>query len=107
MFWHYRQKLTQPPEIKSVKKEQKEYAYGSISGMLWVIDDNRYVISPTAGASEVNCQIEKIKLRKIMSLAVGKYVTVMGKLTYFAHHHPSQVEVHEIEIHSERITDTQ
>jgi len=102
VFLHYRQKLTQPPENQSVKKEQKEYAYGSISGMLWVIDDNQYVIYPTLGASEVHCQIEEIKLRKIMTSAVGKYVTVTGKLTYLAHHHPSQIEVHEIEIHPDK-----
>jgi len=100
VFLHYRQKLTQPPEINQLT-EPKEYAYGSISGMLSVNDDNQYVIYPTLGASYVHCQVDEIKLIKIMAPAVDKYVTVTGKLTYFAHH-PSQIEVHEIEIHPDK-----
>jgi hypothetical protein len=101
VFLHYRQKLTQTPEI-NLLKEQKECAFGSISGTLGEIDDNRYVIYPTLGASEVHCQVFDTKLIKTMASAVGKYITVTGKLAYFAHHHPSQIEVHEIEIHPDK-----
>jgi hypothetical protein len=99
VFLHYRHKLTPMPKIDEVKK-QNESAFGSVSGTLGVTDDNRYVIYPTLGASEVHCHVDETQLIKTMAQAVGKYITVTGQLTYFAnHHHPSQVEVHEIEIH--------
>ncbi len=88
------------PEI-NLLKEEKECAFGSVSGMLEVVDDNRYVIYPTLGVSEVRCQVDEIRFIKVMVPAVGKYVTVTGKLIYFADH-PSQVDVHEIEIHPDK-----
>jgi hypothetical protein len=102
VFLHYRQGLTQTPKVNKLKR-QNECALGSISGMLGVSDDNRYVIYPTLGASEVHCQVDEVQLIKTLDLAVGQYITVTGKLTYLAnHHHPSQVEVHEIEIHPDK-----
>ncbi|RKZ42520.1 MAG: hypothetical protein DRQ49_01550 [Gammaproteobacteria bacterium] len=102
VFLHYRQTLTQTPKINKLKK-QNEYALGSISGRLGVSDDNRYVIYPTLGATEVHCQVDETQLIKTLDLAVGQYITVTGKLTYLAnHHHPEQVEVHEIEIHPDK-----
>jgi hypothetical protein len=102
VFLHYRQTLTQTPEINKLKK-QNEYALGSISGKLGVTDDNRYAIYPTIGASEVHCQVDETQLIKTLNSAVGQYITVTGKLTYLANHnHPSQVEVHEIKIHPDK-----
>jgi hypothetical protein len=102
VFLHYRQTLTQTPEINP-SKNQNESALASISGQLAVTDDNQYVILETLGASEVHCQVDDTQLIKSLACAIGQYITVTGQLTYLANHqHPSQVEVYEIAIHPDK-----
>lgn len=102
VFLHYRQRLTQTPEMNPLTN-QNESALGSITGQLAVTDDNQYVIYPTLGASEVHCQVDDTQLIKTLASAIGQYITVTGQLTYLANHqHPSQVEVHEIAIHPDK-----